>query len=70
MSPKVGKCERCFKRYRGSGEWNVTARAGVVVGLRCPACQTPEENAEALVKEATLVYGRLPDGRVITRPRA
>ncbi|MFF7415705.1 hypothetical protein [Streptomyces lydicus] len=35
---------------------------GVLRGLLCPECQTPEENAEAEVKEATLDYAHMaPD---------
>jgi hypothetical protein len=42
---------------------------GVVVGFLCPGCQTPEENAEAVINESTLVYGRDAQGRLIARPK-
>lgn len=35
-----------------------------------PRCQTPEENAEAVVNEATTVYGRDAHGRFTGRPKA
>jgi hypothetical protein len=66
---KVQRCERCKKRYRGSGDWNATVRGGKVVGVLCPDCQTPDENAEAVVNQATLVYGRNAEGQVIGRPK-
>jgi len=66
---KVQKCERCQRRHRGSGDWNVTIRDGEVVGVLCPTCQTPEENAEAVVNEATLVYSRDAAGRTPGKPK-
>jgi hypothetical protein len=47
----------------------MTLDAGVVVGLLCPQCQTPEENAEAEINAATLIYEVGPDGRIGGRPR-
>ena len=64
------RCSRCGKRYRGHGEWNLTVRRGIVVGHLCPGCQTPEENAEALINFATLDYGLNEHGQLIARPRA
>lgn len=70
MARKIIHCSRCSRRYRGHGDWNATVKAGVIVGLLCPACQTPEENAEALVNEATLDYlGVGADGRHKARPK-
>jgi hypothetical protein len=66
---KVQKCERCKKRYRGSGDWNANLRGGEVVGVLCPDCQTPAENAEAVVNQATLVYGRDASGQHIAQPK-
>lgn len=63
------KCQRCRKRYRGHGDWNLTAEKGVVVALLCPNCQTPEENAEATVNESTLTYGTDVFGRLIGTPK-
>src|SRR4051812_33682873 len=55
------KCSHCRRRYRqGSTDahlWNATMKAGVRTGVLCPACQTPDENAEAVINEATLDYG-------------
>jgi hypothetical protein len=50
-------------------DWNVTFLDGVVAGLLCPQCQTPEEDAEAEINEATLDYFVLPDGRLAGIPR-
>lgn len=52
------------------GDWNATVKRGVVVGFLCPDCQTPEENAEAVVNEATTIYGRDAHGRFTGRPKA
>ncbi|AZI62765.1 hypothetical protein RQN9TF_17980 [Rhodococcus qingshengii] len=69
MRAKVEKCTRCRRRMRAMDGWNVTMRGGIPVELLCPTCQTPEENAEAVINEATLVYGRTPNGRAIARPK-
>lgn len=69
MSAKVIRCDRCRRRYRGHGEWNVIGRQGAIVGLLCPSCQTPEENAEAEINAATLDYVTGPDGLVRTFPK-
>lgn len=53
------KCMRCGRRYRGRGDWNAVFEQGVCVGIKCPACQTPEENAEAEINEATIDYNTL-----------
>lgn len=63
------RCERCDRRYKGRGDWNVTVVAGVVVGLLCPSCQSIEENAEAEVNRATLDYGLRGDGRLVGTPK-
>jgi hypothetical protein len=54
------RCTRCRKVCRELYGWNSTVEAGVVVGFLCPTCQTPEENAEAEIHEATLEYARDP----------
>jgi len=64
------RCHRCDRRWRGSGDWNATLRAGVVVGATCPTCQTVEENTEATINEATLMYGRDEVGRIVGMPTA
>ena len=66
---KTMKCERCSRRYRGAGDWNMNVRSGVVVGLLCPGCQTPEENAEAEINLATIDYGQDENGRLTGRVR-
>lgn len=63
-------CGRCGRRYRGRGDWNATMREGVIVGLLCPRCQSPEENAEAEINEATLDYRLDAFGRAVGFPKA
>lgn len=70
MSAKVCRCERCGRRMRSSAGWNMTLEAGVIVGYLCPGCQTPEENAEAEINEATLDYAVDPFGRIVGRSKA
>jgi hypothetical protein len=62
-------CDRCGRRLRNPGpdcEWNVIVELGVITGLICPNCQTPAENAEAAIHEATLDYAVI-DGRLAGR---
>lgn len=51
------KCDRCKRRYRGHGDWNVVFAKGFATGYLCPECQTPEENTEAEINLATVDYG-------------
>jgi hypothetical protein len=44
-------------------EWNVVVECGVITGLICDRCQTPEEYTEAEVNHATLDY-KVVDGRL------
>jgi len=53
---KVIKCSRCRRRMRRDDGWNMTFRGGFLIGHLCPECQSPEENAEAEINEATLDY--------------
>lgn len=61
------RCMRCDRKYKGRGDWNVVFRKGAPVGLLCPDCQTPEENAEAAINEATLEYSLDDQGRPMAR---
>lgn len=64
------KCSRCGKRLRGVGDgWNATLSRGVVVGVLCPDCQTPDENAEAEINLATTDYGVNAFGRLVGFPK-
>lgn len=67
------KCARCGRRFRrGAADahhWNGDYRAGVLLRILCPACQTVQEYCEAAVNEATLDYATLPDGRGICLPK-
>ncbi|PSK90583.1 hypothetical protein CLV30_1388 [Haloactinopolyspora alba] len=63
------RCDRCNRRWRGQGDWNGTFERGRMVGALCPACQTPQENAEAVINEATLDYGVDERGRFRGRPK-
>jgi len=56
MTTKIVRCSRCNRRMRSDTGWNVVAHKGRVVEHLCPDCQTPEENAEAVINEATLDY--------------
>lgn len=70
MSAKVIRCFRCDRRCRNDrGDWNVEFKNGVPVAVICPTCQTPEENAEAEIRYATLDYGVDATGRAIARPK-
>lgn len=66
----LGHCSRCtracWKEADDASRWNTEFDRGVLVGVLCPECQTPEENAEAEVKAATLDYANTApdaDGR-------
>lgn len=69
MSQKVTRCTRCNRRLRSDNGWNMTVRAGRVVEVTCPTCQSPEENAEAVINEATLDYAFDILGRLCARPK-
>ncbi|GAA4668526.1 hypothetical protein [Gordonia humi] len=72
MAAKAVRCTRCGRRARKQIEaWNVETRSGRIVAVICPTCQTPEDNAEAEINEATIEYiGVTPDGRIYGRPKA
>lgn len=63
------RCSACNRRLRSPDGWNCTIKSGVIVGYICPTCQTPEQNAEAEINEATLDYGRDGSGRVTGKPK-
>lgn len=73
MSSNVIRCDRCNRRLRNPKvdcSWNVTMEAGRIIGYTCPSCQTVEENAEAVINEATLDYcGRIPGVGFIAHPK-
>lgn len=62
-------CTRCNTTGTHRGDWNGIFRDGLLVEVCCPGCQTLEENAEAVVKEATLEYRRGRFGEWTTRPK-
>lgn len=64
------RCSRCRKVCRDMTDWNAVYSAGCVTGFLCPTCQTAEENAEAVVNEATLTYATDRFGRTIARSKA
>lgn len=66
---KVIKCSRCGRRQRRLDGWNFTVENGAIVGHLCPDCQTPEENAEAEINEATLIYGTNQYGKLAMWPK-
>lgn len=59
------RCGGCGRHYFGEDEWNATMTAGHPTGYTCPECQTPEQNAEAEINDATLDYSLDEAGRVI-----
>ena len=66
------RCDSCKRRLRNPAApnaWNATFKAGRIVGYLCPDCQTPAENAEAEINEATLVYGQTAGGRYFGVPK-
>jgi hypothetical protein len=65
---RIIRCDRCNRRRRKPDGWNVIYDQRAIRGYLCPACQTPEENAEAEIKEATLSYFRDSEGHVLARP--
>lgn len=65
------RCDRCARRLRNPGpdcQWTVIVEHGIITGLICPGCQTPEESAEAAINEATLEY-TVVHGRLAGRPK-
>ena len=67
------QCDRCRRSLRKAKDvdgWNAIFKTGVVIGLLCPKCQTPAENAEAVINEATTDYrGVDPAGRFWGQPK-
>ena len=53
------RCTRCARRLRNADGWNTIFRMGVLTGYLCPSCQTPEENSEAEINDATLDYSTM-----------
>lgn len=51
-----GRCSRCNRRINKDPDANLTMKSGYLVGFICSRCQTPEENAEAVINEATVDY--------------
>jgi hypothetical protein len=66
---RIIRCDRCNRRPRKLDGWNTIDDNGVIIGYLCPTCQTPDENAEAEIKAATLSYFRDSEGRILTRPK-
>lgn len=61
MNPDSLKCIKCNRVYRDADDqdlWNVVYDKGRLIGGNCPTCQTPEENAEAIINEATFDYSK------------
>lgn len=62
----VIRCSRCDRRLRGNADaWNGEFRAGKLVAVICPSCQSTDENLEAAINDATLDYGvKVEDGKL------
>jgi hypothetical protein len=64
-------CTRCGRIGRDRGNWNYACKAGHVVAVICPACQSAAENAEAEINMATTDYaGVNAYGQLVGRPKA
>lgn len=67
---KTLKCARCGRRHRNQPDWNGVFRDGFLTGVICVDCQTVEENAEAVINEATTNYvGSDVFGRMVGEPK-
>jgi hypothetical protein len=62
-------CTRCGTTGTDHGDWNGQFKSGRVVAIICPACQSPEQNAEAEINAATIVYGTDAFGRLAGRSK-
>jgi len=72
-SPVGAACDRCPRPYHpnvaDAAYWNMVLRDGRIVAVLCPGCQSPEEDMEAEVNQATLSYEADDQGRIWNRPR-
>lgn len=71
MARRYRPCDRCGRRARslaGMSDWNIVVEFGLITGLLCDRCQTPEEFTEAEVNHATLDYTVI-GGRLAGRPK-
>lgn len=73
MTPII-RCSRCRKRLRnldtaGDRGWNACLDNGIVTAVLCPDCQTPMENAEAVINDATTEILGTIGGRLVGRPK-
>lgn len=73
MTPII-RCARCQRRLRnldtaGERGWNARLENGLVTAVLCPDCQTPLENAEAVINDATTEVLGTVGGRLVGRPR-
>lgn len=63
------KCTVCRRRFRvGSHDfrlWNGEWKAGLLVAVLCPKCQTPEQDIEAQVNNVFTRYVGTVNGRAI-----
>lgn len=70
---RAATCSRCAKRFRRARDpeaWNLVFDRGLVIGVLCSHCQSPEENAEAEINAATLDYGVNAFGFPTSAPKA
>jgi len=63
-------CTQCGTTGTDHGDWNGQFKSGQVVAILCPACQSPEQNAEAEINAATIEYGTDAFGRLTGRSTA
>ena len=53
--PECGNCGRAFDKATDQDQWRATIKSGFIVGSLCPTCRTAQENAEAVINEATIL---------------
>jgi hypothetical protein len=72
MEPRIEciRCRRELGKIESAEGWNVIVEQGHSVGYVCPGCQTPEENAEAVIHESTLEHGVDDRDRRVTHTKA
>ncbi|CPR91547.1 Uncharacterised protein [Mycobacteroides abscessus subsp. abscessus] len=68
-----GKCSECPRQYPwrspDAADWSMTVRLGVPVSLKCPDCQSPEDHAERVMRDATADYELKGGFFVVQRPK-
>lgn len=68
-----GQCSECQRPYSRHGsdaaEWAAPVLLGVPVSLKCPDCQSPEDHAQRVIRDATTDYTLKGGFFVVQRPK-